>query len=125
MRTNTGVDDSPTLNKSASSTRVTISPGDTIVLAGLDENSETYSKSGFLGGLLASRTKDKSTGQLLLVIQASVSADQKQGRTAVQYVTGGPPEPKTPKLDKLAPLGVYGDASNKGKTDAATSPPVQ
>lgn len=76
-KTTTGVDDSPTLNKSSVTAQVAIRPGETIAIAGLDERSEGTSRSGFLAGLLGSRERSKDSGQLLLLIQADLAEAQR------------------------------------------------
>lgn len=85
-RTTTGVDDSPTLSTSKASTRIALVPGETIALAGLDQRSDASSRSGFLGGLLGGRSKDREEGQLLLVLQADVIDQGRKGETVVHII---------------------------------------
>lgn len=82
-RTTSGVDDSPTLNTSRASSRIALSPGETIALAGLDQRSDVAARSGFFGGLLGGRSKERDEGQLLLVLQADVIQQTRAGETVV------------------------------------------
>lgn len=74
VRTNTGVDESPTLNKSSASALVTIQPGQTIAIAGLDERGDGNTRDGIFGGLVGSRSHTKNSSQLLLLVQADAVA---------------------------------------------------
>jgi type II secretory pathway component GspD/PulD (secretin) len=71
-KTDTGVDETPTLNKSTASAVLRLKPGEAIAFAGLDEQSASRSKSGIFGGLLGARSRESSSGQLVLVVQAEV-----------------------------------------------------
>jgi len=73
VRTTTGVDDSPTLNRATASAQVSLQPGETVVIAGLDERGSGTSRQGLFGGLLGSRTKEESSSQLLLLVQADLA----------------------------------------------------
>ena len=72
--TNTGVNDSPTLNQTSVTSQLQLVDGQTVAIAGLDEKSETSSKKGLFGGLLGARSKVASESQLLLFIQADLIA---------------------------------------------------
>lgn len=72
VRTTTGVEDSPTLQKSSASASVVLKSGESVVLAGLTEQSQGNTREGFLGGLLGTRTRDKSDSELLVVMQAEL-----------------------------------------------------
>jgi hypothetical protein len=85
-RTTTGVADSPTLNRAVASARVSIRPGETIAIAGLDERSEGSSRTGFLGGLLGTRERSQGQGQLLLLLQADLAQDQRGAEPVVHYL---------------------------------------
>ncbi len=92
-KTTTGVDDSPTLNKSSATAQVAIRPGETIAIAGLHERSEGSSRSGFLGGLLGSRERSKDSGQLLLLIQADLAEPTRLTEPTITIL----PQLETPK----------------------------
>ena len=81
VQTTTGVNDSPTLNKASSSARVTIRPGETLVLAGLDETADADRRQGFFGGLIGSRSNSNDSSQLLVVVQADVAPAPSQTET--------------------------------------------
>lgn len=85
-RTETGVNDTPTLNKSSASSTVAIAPGETIAIAGLDERSDNSTRDGFLGGLLGSRQRDTGTSQLLLLVQADLTEDARNGEAAIKIL---------------------------------------
>jgi hypothetical protein len=72
VRTTTGVEDSPTLQKTSASASVTLKSGESVVLAGLNEQSDENRREGLLGGLLGVRARDKSTSELLVVLQAEL-----------------------------------------------------
>jgi hypothetical protein len=72
VRTTTGVEDSPTLQKTSASASVVLKSGESIVLAGLNEDSDEGRREGLLGGLLGVRARDKSTSELLVVLQAEL-----------------------------------------------------
>lgn len=88
-RTTTGVDDSPTLTRSTASTVVSIAPGETIALAGLDERSDSQAKQGFLGGLFRARNHDRRNAQLVLMLQATVMPDARKGETSAIVLRPG------------------------------------
>lgn len=72
VRTTTGVEDSPTLQKSSASASVVMRSGESVVLAGLSEASEGQRREGLLGGLLGVRSRDKSDGELLVLLTAEL-----------------------------------------------------
>lgn len=82
-RTETGVNDTPTLNKSASQATVRLKPGEAIALAGLDETSASRSKSGLFGGLLGAKSREHSDASLVLVVQAEVEPALDGGKTGI------------------------------------------
>lgn len=85
-RTTTGVDDSPTLNRAAASAQVALKPGEAVLLAGLDEKAESSGRQGILGGLLSTKSRDNSTAQLVLMLQADLAPARSQGETGVILV---------------------------------------
>lgn len=87
VATETGVNDTPTLNKSTSSAHVAIRPGETIAIAGLDERSDGNSRRGLFGGLLGARSKEETTAQLIVLIQADIADDKRHALTVVDRVT--------------------------------------
>jgi len=72
VTTTTGVNESPTLNRSTASSVVSLQAGGIIALAGLSERSQGNTTRGLFGGLLGSKTRDKSSSELLIVLQADV-----------------------------------------------------
>lgn len=72
VRTTTGVEDSPTLQKSSASASVVLKSGESVVLAGLTEASAGNTREGLFGGLLGVRSRDKSDSELLVLIQAEL-----------------------------------------------------
>jgi hypothetical protein len=74
VRTTTGVEDSPTLQKASANASVTLKSGESIVLAGLNEESADKRREGLLGGLLGVRANDNSSSELLVVLQAEIVA---------------------------------------------------
>jgi hypothetical protein len=72
IRTTTGVEDSPTLNKASANASVVLRSGESLVLAGLTEDSTGNTREGLLGGLLGVRTREKSESELLVVLQAEI-----------------------------------------------------
>jgi len=94
VRTQSGVNDSPTLTTSRSSSTIAVAPGETIAISGLDLRSNTTSRSGFLGGLIGARSKEAEESQLLLVLQADTIGQARHGETVVVWLG------KRPKKDK-------------------------
>lgn len=94
VRTSTGVDETPTLNKSSASSVVAIAPGETIAIAGLDERSDEKNRQGLFGGLLGTNRRDETSSQLLLLIQADVLTDERSGSTDIRML--GVDDPSTP-----------------------------
>ncbi|MDE8651895.1 type II secretion system protein GspD [Novosphingobium album (ex Liu et al. 2023)] len=86
VRTSTGVDETPTLNKSSASSVVAMLPGETVAIAGLDERSDENNRQGLFGGLLGSRRHDKMASQLLLLVQADIVRDDRGATTGVQLL---------------------------------------
>lgn len=72
VRTTTGVEDSPTLQKASASAQVLMRSGESVVLAGLTEDSDGNTREGLFGGLLGVRSRDKSSSELLVVLQAEL-----------------------------------------------------
>jgi general secretion pathway protein D len=85
-RTENGVNDSPTLNKSTARSLIAIAPGETVAIAGLDERSDTSSRDGFLGGALGSRKREEGTSQLVLLVQADIAPDGRKGEPSIQVL---------------------------------------
>lgn len=73
VKTDTGVNGSPTLTKRELSTAVTVEDGDVIVLGGLNEDKESAADSGlsFLPRFLQSHSEDKSKSEILLILQVT------------------------------------------------------
>lgn len=84
--TRNGVNDSPTLNKSSASARLSLSPGETVAFAGLDETSSTRSRSGLFAGLLAAKSSNERTSQLVVIVQADIVDRQIDAQTQVEIV---------------------------------------
>jgi len=72
VRTTTGLEDTPTLQKSAARASVTLKSGESVVLAGLTEESDGTRREGLLGGLLGVRGRDKSSTELVIILTADV-----------------------------------------------------
>lgn len=85
-RTTTGVDDSPTLNRAAASASIALMPGEAVLLAGLDEKAESNGRQGILGGLFSSKSRDNSSAQLVLMLQADLSPSRQSVETGVELV---------------------------------------
>lgn len=71
IKTTTGVNGSPTLTKRELKTTVGLQDGDVIVLGGLAENKDTYTKDGlsFLPSFLHTVGKEAGSSEILLVLQ--------------------------------------------------------
>lgn len=69
VRTDTGVNSSPTLIKRALANQLSLSSGDVVVLGGLTEDRDTAARSGIFKGFLGSRTKEKARTEILLILQ--------------------------------------------------------
>lgn len=72
VKTSTGVADSPTLQKSTATGTVLLRSGESVILAGLSEVSDGNTRAGLFGGLLGVRTHDKSSSELVVMLQADV-----------------------------------------------------
>lgn len=83
-RTQTGQDETPTLNRASVSGRFAMVPGMTVAFAGLEERTESAQRSGLLGGLLSAKSRDKSQAQLLVLLQADVTPDTRDGKPTFQ-----------------------------------------
>ena len=81
VRTTTGVTDTPTLQKSTATASVILKSGESVVLAGLTEESDERRREGLFGGLLGTRSADKSQSELLVILTAELvpSADVPAG----------------------------------------------
>ncbi|WP_067735894.1 type II secretion system protein GspD [Novosphingobium naphthalenivorans] len=75
VRTDTGVSGSPTLIKRSATNRVSVAPGEVVVLGGLTDERDTSAKSGFLG-LFPSKRTEKSRTEILMVLQVDRSSAQ-------------------------------------------------
>lgn len=93
VRTTTGVEDSPTLNRSSSSASLAIAPGETIAMAGLDEKADTTNRRGLLGGLLGVRSSDQAQSQLLVLLQADLAQQAKRDALPVLTRLGAGDKP--------------------------------
>ena len=67
VKTDTGVNDSPTLIKRDIVTEVAVSDGDMIVLGGLAETKNSSASSGF--SLFGSKTKENSKTDIVVILQ--------------------------------------------------------
>lgn len=83
-KTQTGQDETPTLNRASVSGRFALSPGDTVAFASLEERTESSQRSGLLGGLFSAKSRDKSDAQLIVLLQADVAADRRDGKPTFQ-----------------------------------------
>lgn len=74
--TTTGVNNSPTLIKRAVNTRLTVQPGELVVMAGLEETKHDKSETRLplLGWLLNRQTEERTT-EVLIFLQASNAAE--------------------------------------------------
>lgn len=72
VRTNTGVEDSPTRNQTSVSTQFELADGESVLIGGLEEKKDSQTRTGFLGGLLGGQGMEKSTSQLVLLLEARI-----------------------------------------------------
>jgi hypothetical protein len=72
VRTTTGVTDTPTLQKSSATASVVLKSGESVVLAGLSEESDEARREGLLGGLLGSKSRNASQSELLVILTAEI-----------------------------------------------------
>lgn len=73
-RTTTGVEASPTLQRSSVTAQVVIKSGESVALAGLTENTESARNDGIFGGWLGVREKNKNDSELVIVLSAEIVA---------------------------------------------------
>lgn len=93
-RTNTGVDDSPTLNTATAQASLTIRPGEVVALAGIEQNQTDETKSGILPGLFGSRRRSESRSQLLVLLEANaLPIGAERAPTRIQRLRYEPPPP--------------------------------
>lgn len=78
-RTETGVNDSPTLNRSTSSARFSMTPGSTVALASLDEHSDTSGRSGLFERFMPLRSSSLSASQLVILLTADLAPVERPG----------------------------------------------
>lgn len=99
INTTTGVSDSPTLNTASTTASVVLASGESVLLAGLNEEREGLSKRGIFFGLLGSKKREKSTSELAVVIEAELvqTPSTQQG-----YFLDADPEPSPEELDVAA-----------------------
>lgn len=97
--TTTGVNDSPTLNRSSASTLVTLQPGGMVAIAGLQERSEGDSRRGLFGGLLGAKTRQKSSSELLVLLEAHVEPVESSVSMAVTEFPVSVSDPPAVPLD--------------------------
>jgi len=71
VRTDTGVNATPTLIKRALTNRLSLQSGDVVVLGGLTEERDEASRSGLFRGFLGSRSKSKTKTEILLILQVA------------------------------------------------------
>lgn len=84
VRTTTGVNESPTLNRNTAQAMVTVQPGGVVALAGLKERSEGNSKRGLFGGLLGAKSREKTESELIVLLEVDLTRDQEQREMIVQ-----------------------------------------
>lgn len=88
--TTNGVDNSPTLQTASVSAQAIIAPGESIVLAGLTENSEGHRREGFFGGLIGARSRDKAESELVVMLQAELVPLGEVIPAELVWLSGGP-----------------------------------
>ena len=88
-RTNTGVDDSPTLNQTAISSSFVVEPGETVSFAGLRERSQANNRSGIFGGLLGTREKSDRQSETVILLQARLLPGPAKGEAVVRIIRNG------------------------------------
>lgn len=99
-RTSTGVDDTPTVNRSAARSTVVVQPGETLAIAGLKNDEESHSRSGFFGGLLGGRERANAKGELVVMLEATVRDAPPASMLTVDFLglpapaRAAPPAPK-------------------------------
>lgn len=69
VRTETGVNASPTLNKRSLVNQLSLRSGDVVCIGGLTEDRSTKTRSGILPGILGARSSEKTRTEILLVLQ--------------------------------------------------------
>lgn len=69
VRTTTGVDGSPTLNRRSLVNRLSARAGDIFLLGGLVQDRQVSNRSGVLMGLLGSRVKESEKSEILMLLQ--------------------------------------------------------
>jgi general secretion pathway protein D len=79
VRTTTGVVDSPTLQRSAAEASVVLVSGESVVLAGLSEESSARRRDGILGGIVSGKSRESSKSELLVVLSAELVAAAEVG----------------------------------------------
>jgi len=94
VRTDTGVSASPTLLKRSLTSRVSVEPGQVIVVGGLTDTKDQASRSG-LFGLFPQRSTEKSQTELLLLLQVDKAAEGEGSPARSASEDGGelPPAP--------------------------------
>lgn len=70
--TSNGVDNSPTLQTASVTAQSVLAPGESVILAGLSEDSASNVRQGIFGGLLGVRSREKSESELVVVLQADL-----------------------------------------------------
>ena len=71
VRTETGVNSTPTLNRRALTNRLTVRSGEIVVLGGLKESRSEAANSGLLRGWLGSRSRATRDTEIIVVLQAN------------------------------------------------------
>ena len=92
VRTDTGVDDSPTLLTNSALTTVAIESGETVAIAALDERRDESVRDGLFGGLLGTRRKAVDTSQLVLLLEAGIKPHNRTARGTFQLLSTTPPQ---------------------------------
>lgn len=78
-QTETGVNDSPTLNKSSASSRFAIAQGETVAVASLGERSTANGRSGLFERFMPVRSSSASESQLVVLLTAETLAAERKG----------------------------------------------
>ena len=83
VTTTTGVNESPTLNRSTASSVLSMQDGGVVALAGLSERSQGNTTRGLFGGLLGAKTRENTSSELLVVLQADIDPVPTGAQTTV------------------------------------------
>jgi len=93
-QTQTGVNNSPTLNHATAHNRFSLLSGETVALAALAENTTNSSRSGLFSRFMPVRNSATSDSQLVLLLQASVVDGAKVSKPIFQRFAAPEPDKK-------------------------------